>query len=252
MRLNRRRLQQKSSSPSPTPDDLLRELRKIQANQDRNFVRMQALAALYELLPLRNVLPLIPRQSGVASPVLLHRLVAEIISRRPHQSLECGSGVSTLIGGYAIEHLGAGGKWTALEHDPAWHRRVSDWVSDHGLGDTVEVLLAPLVQHELPPPRGERLDWYDLSALRLECAAELVLVDGPPGQRNSKARLPAAYLLQPYLRDGALALIDDCRRLGEREMVEAWAKDGLLTDVSTLADAKHVTLGTLRTSVDAE
>ena len=231
--------------PSPNLDDVLREVRKALRHQDNIFLRMQGLTALYEFLPLRNVLPLIPRASGAGSPVLLHRLVSDIMAVRARQGLECGSGVSTLIGGYAIELLGTGGRWTALEHDPIWHRRVTEWVCEHGLSETVEVVYAPLTEHELRGSPGERFEWYDVSRLKLSHPAQVLLIDGPPGQRNPNARYPAAHLLQGFVADGARAIVDDYSRQGERNMVKSWLRDGLISDVSTLPTAKGIAVGYL-------
>ena len=155
-----------------------------------------------------------------------------------------------MIGGYAIELVGTGGRWTALEHDPVWHRRVTDWVNDHGLNETVEVVHAPLVEHKLSTAPGERFEWYDLSELELAHPAQVLLVDGPPGQRNPKARYPAAHLLQEFIAEGARAIVDDYRRTGERNMVKAWVEEGLISDVSTLPKAKGIAVGYFHTRTD--
>lgn len=76
--------------------------------------------------------------------------------------LECGSGLSTLI-------LGASGRPVmSLEHDPAWHKSISQYLEMCDLSNAV-VHRAPIKDK-----------WYDIAFKSLLDAYSMVLVDGPP------------------------------------------------------------------------
>jgi predicted O-methyltransferase YrrM len=53
---------------------------------------------------------------------------------------------------------------------------------------------------------------------------DLLVIDGPPGSKNPKARQPALKEFESKLSPKAVIVIDDVNRDGERELAEMFAK----------------------------
>jgi len=108
-------------------------------------------------------------------------------------TLECGSGLSTLL------FEAAGCRHTALEHD----RRLA--------APSESVCLAPLVGD---PP------WYDWEPPH---PYELILVDGPPQHAGGRRGIlrPFAKLIGPR----TVVVVDDTHRAAERELVETICRE---------------------------
>lgn len=135
-------------------------------------------------------------------------LIAEHAVRADGPILECGSGVSTLV---AAAH--ASGEVWALEHMPAWARRVQQ--SADGRGLRVRVCRVDLVDYG-------GFDWYQLPDV-LPDRFGLVICDGPPADTRG-----GRFGLLPALGDrlaGATILLDDAHRSGERSMVRRWCRE---------------------------
>jgi hypothetical protein len=88
------------------------------------------------------------------------------------------------------------------------------------------VLEAPLEPHALSL---DGAPWYAGSALGglPESGIELLLVDGPPGYGEGMAlsRYPALPALAERLAPGALVVLDDAQRDGERRILDAWERE---------------------------
>lgn len=64
--------------------------------------------------------------------------------------------------------------------------------------------------------------WYAVEALEaIPCGIDLLMVDGPIGQVG---RSPALPHFLPKLSPGAVVLLDDCLRPGERSLFTAWTE----------------------------
>jgi predicted O-methyltransferase YrrM len=147
-------------------------------------------------------------------------VLAEIRRRRPRATVELGCGASTLE--LARELRRQGGALVSLEHDRAWAERVRTVLAENELGGLCRVLEAPL------EPCSSSLDeaaWYAQWAVEeLPQRIELLLIDGPPGNEAGieRSRYPALPELGPHLAPGALVVLDDAGRPGEREIVGLW------------------------------
>ena len=151
------------------------------------------------------------------TPAGLARVLAEVASGR-ETIVECGSGESTVAIGAELARRRCGRLWS-LEHDPVWAGRTRRGIARDGLADRVELICAPLRPHALGAA------WYDASAVaRLPEAIDLLLVDGPPGDvtPNGLARYPALPALAARLAPGALVILDDIHRAGERAVLARW------------------------------
>lgn len=175
-------------------------------------------AALSALAPLRGDEPY-PVNPASLSPENALILCQELMARRPRRVLELGSGASTLMIARVLDLLGEDGRVVSLEHLEPFQREAAARVARAGLEHRASVVHAPLVPHA-----GSPEPWYDLTALdEAEGPFDLVLVDGPEGgHRAPLARYGALPLLRDRLSPGAVLLLDDGLRRGEREVVERW------------------------------
>jgi hypothetical protein len=126
-------------------------------------------------------------------------------------TLECGSGLSTLLLGVAAARRGH--QHFALEHMPAWGDKVSAAALRHRI-HAVLVCDAPLKSYA-------GFVWYDVSALSLPPAFSMVVCDGPPADTPG-----GRYGLVPVMREslptGCVILLDDAEREHERTIARRW------------------------------
>lgn len=138
-----------------------------------------------------------------------------------HEVVELGAGVSTVVLARLMRERG--GHLTSLEHDPDWARVVSSQLEREGLDGVARLVSARLEPH---PLALDGAPWYAASSLEGLPASgvELLLVDGPPGYGAgmARSRYPALPALAERLAPGAVVVLDDAERPGEREIVERW------------------------------
>lgn len=131
--------------------------------------------------------------------------------RSREATLECGSGLSTILVGTIAQQQGR--RHWSLENSPEWAARVQR-VLDRYRIDSVTLDVAPLRDY------GD-FAWYDPSLTRMPDAFSLVLCDGPPGSTSG-----GRYGLVPVMRDrlapGCVVLLDDAERAEEHAIAERW------------------------------
>lgn len=136
----------------------------------------------------------------------MERLAYRLDLLRPEVAVECGPGMST-----AVLHRFCG--WTvSLEHLPEWAERLFSMIEPRIPG---EVRYAPLT--EVETPEGP-LPFYRTN---LPPRVDFALIDGPPG---SIGRRGTFHALWPHLADDFVVWLDDARRPGERQALEAWQR----------------------------
>jgi predicted O-methyltransferase YrrM len=145
-------------------------------------------------------------------------LVSEVSKHRPACVVELGSGLSTLILGYALEAWN-GHLWS-IEHEAGYARQTQLAVVQHELDKRVTVVHAPL-----EPWAVSGRPWYGRRWLADVPPIDLVVVDGPPGTLCPLARYPALSVLAPHLAPGAVIVVDDAAREDERAMVRRWVDE---------------------------
>ena len=153
-------------------------------------------------------------------------LVAREVAGGRSTVIECGSGASTVVIARALRRLGRGSV-SALEHLPDQAAQVRELLAAEGLERWTTVIDAPLMPVPVAEP-GCR--WYARVALdQLPDRADLLLVDGPPASpevgAQERSRYPALPLLRPRLGPGALVVLDDADREGERWVIEQWSTE---------------------------
>ena len=174
----------------------------------QTYRQIEALVMLTKCLPLRHPLP--PMRGFAVSPdlaLLLYELVHE---HRPSLVVECGSGVSSLVIGYALKALGAG-HLISFEHEARAAERSVALVGRHGL-EVEETLV------------GKR--------------AHLVFIDGPPGSLQPLARYPALRRLAPFLAPDAVVVLDDVARPDEWAITERWLREDPRLTLQRIAHEK--------------
>ena len=144
----------------------------------------------------------------------LEVVLAELEGRRV--VVECGCGRSTVVIARALRELGDG-EVHSLEHNPAWAQLCRAQLAAEGLMGIASVIEAPLGPHPLAQPG---CGWYAEWAIRQlpDSGIELLLVDGPPAgdQDIERSRYPALPALAERLAEGAVVVLDDAVRAGER------------------------------------
>ena len=167
---------------------------------------------------------------GAAAPLFggwaIEADFAGLIARRVEQAadlvVECGAGASTLVIGAMLERAGRG-RLVSLEHDPAYAQRIRRLVGQAGLGDRVEIVVAPLRPCGL---KQRAVPWYDtgITARAADAPIDVLVVDGPP-QLTRWSRWPAVPVLHDRLAPGATVLVDDGRTAAALTSTAAWTRD---------------------------
>ncbi len=155
------------------------------------------------------------------TPQVGQLLIATLHKSKPRIVVECGSGLSTLLLGYALQKIGSG-KVFSLEHDGRHARQTRSFVQAHCLTKWVQVIHAPLAVttlNEIP------WKWYDLRNLKIRGTIDLLFIDGPPGNLQARSRYPAGPLLFRRVSDDGLVILDDAHRQDERAIVKRWLRE---------------------------
>ena len=151
----------------------------------------------------------------------LETVLAEL-ERGPRRIVECGCGRSSVVVARALRKLG-GGSLHSLEHDPAWAQLCRAQLAAEGLTEIATVIEAPLQDHPLCRPGCL---WYAGWAVAQlpDSGVELLLVDGPPAGEPAigRSRYPALPGLAERLTAGAVVVLDDAGRVGERWVIDRW------------------------------
>lgn len=126
-------------------------------------------------------------------------------------SLECGSGLSTLLLGAVAQQRGQ--QHWALEHMPEWGIRVGRCVERHRLR-SVNLHTAPLKTYT-------GYAWYNPPLSRWPHTFSLVVCDGPPADTLG-GRYGLAPIVREHLAPGCVILLDDAEREAERAIARRW------------------------------
>jgi predicted O-methyltransferase YrrM len=177
----------------------------------------QAIANLFSMLPVDEVVPLMG--GWAASPDVVLLLVQEVCARKPRLIVECGSGVSTLWLALTIQKYGLDSRVVALDHDAHYASQTRESLTRHGVDHLAEVRYAPLRTIDLP---DHETPWYDLGAIADLDGIGLLFVDGPPEATGPRVRYPAVPLLRDRLAPQATIVLDDLMRQSEQEITRAW------------------------------
>jgi tetratricopeptide (TPR) repeat protein len=235
-------------------DTLREEVRKLLKKEVLNSTKqLEALVTIQNYL---NSGELVGEMHGWAiSPDFALHLVKMIEEKDYDVVIEFGSGTSTVLIAKALARNATRRQekkpcvQIAFEHLAEYHAQSLAQLSQAGLADRVELVLAPLVPYV--GPNGTTYSYYDCHKA-LESLARslngsghrvLVLVDGPPGGTGKHARYPAVpVVLSFFAKDRVDVLLDDFAREDERQIADSWMGHikgrGLTAEMSKMAMEK--------------
>ncbi len=161
--------------------------------------------------------PLPPLTGWSAEPGLVALLQSIVIREKPLNVVELGSGVSTIVLGYALRNVG--GSVTSLDHDEKYAAKTATEIERHGLQDVAVVRHEPLGAVSV----GDReWRWYRDARSDLRQPIDLLVVDGPPFATGTMARYPALPFFYEMLADDAFVVLHDLYRIDEQRIVREW------------------------------
>lgn len=207
-----RGIHRKLNKVSEQNRDLEKSLKVTSKEMWQHYRQGEYFAQLLSLVKFTGPLP--PTRSWAASPDLLLTLMDIVLKNRPKLIVELGSGISTLVMAKASQGRT---KIVSIDHSEEFAQKTRNMLKDHGVKN-VEVRVAPLKKH------ASGTDWYDIALLKNLKNIDLLVIDGPPGSKNPKARQPALKEFESKLSPKAIIVIDDVNRDGERELAEMFAK----------------------------
>lgn len=179
----------------------------------------EELRAMVNIRPLLSTVPV--SLGGWAMDAQFGELVAQtIFENDPSLIVECGSGSSTILASSCLRALGNEGQVISLDHERKYAEKTRTLVDHHDTGDIVDVVFAPLTNYKM---NGRSYAWYDIpEGFFEENSIDILVVDGPPGSLNEKARYPAVPVLRKYLSSTCIILLDDGDRPDERVIAQEW------------------------------
>ena len=172
--------------------------------------------------------------SWKADTGLLTLIVDLIFEHQPKTVVELGAGASTLIAARAIQRAGYGGRLVSYDQHADFVAATSAWLSDNEA--TAEIRHAPIAS-----PSGRWSDlWYDLDGV--PDVINLLLIDGPPWVIDAQVRGKAQCLFD-RMAPGALVVLDDAARPGERLVAKGWKRDWPMVEWHYVAGIKGTLIG---------
>lgn len=204
-----------ASEVKSTRDTLRIDIEKAELRLYRQIESLQALSSLLDLPK-----PLPPLREWAGSPDFLLEVCREALIRKPDRTIECSSGVSTLVAARCCQ-LNERGHVYSLENSAEYAQKTREMLQGAGLQDWATVIEAPLKPHMF---EGESYAWYETDQLP-SGRIDLLVIDGPLGRLNQQARYPAGPMLFPRLSERALVMVDDANRPDERRIVERWQRE---------------------------
>lgn len=170
---------------------------------------------LVEHLSLTAGIPYVENWSACAD--FLGLIAQNILTEKPANILECGSGMTTLVMARACQ-MNSRGHVFSLENGEEYAQKSRDVLAAYGLSAYATVIHAPLVNYSV---NEKDYQWYSLD----ECSVQdidMFVIDGPPGFIQKHSRYPALPLLFNKLSDGCQVFLDDAGRQEELEIVQLW------------------------------
>lgn len=179
------------------------------------YARIDALLSIHNLIQLNAPLPIM--HDWRVSSDFAHSLINSLLNKKG-SAIDIGSGISTLLMGYAVKKNGMG-KVISLEHDNEYFEKTKQLIFEHKLEDYIDLYLCPLIKYKID---NDDWLWYDISKVQFPRNISIISVDGPPGVTQYMARYPAIPLLKDYLSRDTTIYLDDANRKEESEIANQW------------------------------
>ncbi|WP_303925018.1 class I SAM-dependent methyltransferase, partial [Draconibacterium sediminis] len=193
---------------------ILKEYQIAQNNQSKQQVYI---SKINDQLQTKIALPF--HKPWAVLPDFIYNLLELIKENKPATIVECGSGLSTLVGGYLAKNKIIK-QFISVEHDKQFHEATLADLKEYGLEKYVTLVHTPLKSIYID---GEEWLWYDTDIIETKInEIDILLVDGPPGQLQKNSRYPAIPLLKKYFNNNTRIILDDSHRSDEQEIINKW------------------------------
>ncbi len=202
------------------------ERKFLEKQLDRTYDRIDALMSIHNLLKLNAPLPIM--HNWRVSSDYAHEVLSCFIETKG-TVIDIGSGISTLLFGYAVKRNG-NGKVISLEHSKEYFEKTKALIKLHQLEEYCELYYCPLIEYNI---EGKKWLWYDVKNVALPNKVSLISIDGPPGDTQYLARYPALTILKETIGKGTVIYLDDGNREQEREIAKQWTKKFNLNTVES-------------------
>nr|WP_321302967.1 hypothetical protein [Alcaligenes faecalis] len=240
--------QQAEQQSKQQTDELLRVRRYlenlIKSNSANTTRQVQSFIGMQEYLATGS-LPAFNSQSHswpVSSDFALF-LMQRVVLEQYDLIVEFGSGMSTVVLAktlaIAVERTGRKPpRFVSFDHLERYYKQTKDHLDQAGLGDSVDLVLAPLA--EWKGEDGATQDYYDCRKKLSDLARSrspvfkriLVIVDGPPASTGTQARYPAGPIVADSFPKAHIDFVlDDYIREDEKETAQRWLSELKLTEV---------------------
>lgn len=196
--------------------DLYRATQRHMVYQQQKF---QDYLTLYKAIDFKA--PIGYMAGYAASPELARTVYEKVIELKPDYVVELGSGITSIISAYGLEHNGTG-LLLSIDHNEKYMQLTINQLKNHGLDNRATVKYGKLTNQKV---NDHNKIWYDISNITFEKPIDLLLIDGPPEQIQSKARYPALPLLFTYLSESSVIILDDAKRPSTQEVIKDWQKE---------------------------
>lgn len=188
---------------------------KITSELNTTYNRVDALLSIHNLININAPLPIM--NEWRISSDYAHEIVSCLLENKG-DVIDIGSGVSTILLGYAVKRNGIG-KVTAIEHSEKYYKETKELIAAHNLTEYCDLYLCPLTEYNI---NEEKWIWYNIDDIILPQNIILLSVDGPPGSTQYMARYPALPILKKYLSEKYTVFLDDGYRKEEAEISKKW------------------------------
>jgi len=157
--------------------------------------------------------------SWKADTGFLHRIVDAVEELRPRNVVELGAGASSLVCARALQ-LHGGGTLHSFDQHAGFVGATREWLQGEGVDARLHH--APLEPAAEGSSNRFPGSWYAVS--ELPEVIDLLIIDGPPWTVHPLVR-GGAEVLFDRLSPGAMVLLDDASRPGERVVARRWAEN---------------------------
>jgi glycosyltransferase involved in cell wall biosynthesis len=149
----------------------------------------------------------------------IQHFIELVKENKPSTIVECGSGLTTLVGGYMVKNKIIK-HFISIEHEEQFYEATLNDLKKHTLEKYVTLLYAPLKRISI---NGEEWFWYNTDRFETTInQIDILLVDGPPGQIQKHSRYPAFPLLKKFFHKNIVVVLDDSDRTDEKEIINRW------------------------------
>jgi len=194
--------------------------------QKWHYKQTASLFSIFSLLDINHPVKMVDSGYEV-SPEFAHLIISTILEKKPGTVLELGSGLSTILAGYALKKVGKG-RLVSIDHQKQFTDSVNNDIKKHSLQQYAEVIHSPLKEISF---NGRSWLWYDQDKIKVR-DIDLLVIDGPPGYLQKLSRYPALPVLFSKLSSNAVILLDDGYRSDEKTMVDLWLMEFKTLDCS--------------------